>query len=430
MESGIRITELTAGQEDVLREVAKDWAAVDRATGPGDRAAAEDGVRAAYRACGLAPPPFIVWLGSPWAGLIGQAMLPGLIASVLGDRPARVRARFRRRLRRELVPGRHWILRPEVYDRARAQVSEAVDARVMELLREPRAAPDGWRFVVHSHVQDQVNAQHLGVLSSWTDSEGYIRSARYDLDVVAAVQAELLAQVAEQAGVSPVPEGVPARLPVRWWRGRALSGLGVAPYMWADAMERLGVMGMDDLHGEQQVARHAGYWWAFRDYAVLTPRPDVFRRDAQGRLHCAEGPAAVWPDGWAIHSWHGRRVPATLIAGSWDTARILAESNVEVRRCAIERMGWPEFIVAAGLRQVGRREPDPGNPGQWLSLYELPHERGRVRVLLCTNASVERDGTRRQYGLTVPADTPDATTAAAGLLGLTREQYLTIARAT
>ncbi|MGV9456407.1 DUF6745 domain-containing protein, partial [Streptomyces sp. NPDC003635] len=272
--------------------------------------------------------------------------------------------------------------------------------------------------------------QHAGVLDSRADSEGYIDSARYDLDVVAAVHAQLLAQVSAQAGVRPVPNGVPARLPVRWWRGRPLSAFGVVPYAWAEAMERLGITGMDDVHGEQQVARHAGYWWAFRDYAVLTPRPDFFRRDTEGRLHCADGPAAVWPDGWAIHSWHGRRVPASLTAGRWDPARILAEPNVEVRRCAIERMGWSEFIVAAGLRRVGCPEPDPGNPGQWLSLYELPLERGRVRVLLCTNASVERDGTRRQYGLAVPADTPDATTAAAGLLGLTREQYLTMARAT
>ncbi|MGW5635808.1 DUF6745 domain-containing protein [Streptomyces sp. NPDC003832] len=429
MESAARITELTAGQEAVVRGVAREWAAVDRATGPGDRHAAEEGVRAAYRACGLPPPRFMIWLGSPWAGLIGQALLPGVIASVVGGPTARVRTRFRRRMRRELAPPRGWLLRPDVLDTARAQVSDAVDQRVDRLLRGPRPTPRDWRFAIRSHVQDQVTAQHLGVLDPGLDSEGYIGSARYDFDVVPTMHAELLTQVAAQAGV-PVPVAKKARLPVLWSRGRPLTSFGVEALAWADAMERLGVTGVDELHGEQQVARHAGYWWAFRDYAVLTPRPDLLRTDTEGRLHCADGPAAVWPDGWAVHSWHGRRVPASLIAGRWDTDRILTEPNVEVRRCAIERTGWPEFIAAAGLEQVGRREPDPGNPGQWLSLYDLPHERGRVRVLLCTNASVERDGTRRQYGLTVAADTPDATTAAARLLGLTREQYLTMSRAT
>ncbi|MFE0674861.1 DUF6745 domain-containing protein [Streptomyces sp. NPDC058867] len=429
MEATVRVTSLSAEQETVVRGVARDWADIEGATGPEDREAAEQGVRAAYRACGLRSPRFVLWLGSPWAGLIGQAMLPGVIASVVGGPPARVRARFRRRMRDELVPRGVWLLRPDVLDRARAQVSEAVDGQVTRLLREPGPPRNSWRFVVHAHVQDQVTVQHLGVLDPGLDSEGYLGSARYDFDVAATVHAELVAQVAEQAGVSRRVAGR-ARLPVRWWRGRPLTGRGVGAYAWADAMERIGVTGIDDLHGERQVARHAGYWWAFRDYAVLTPRPATYRRDAEGRLHCADGPAAVWPDGWAVHSWHGRRVPASLTAGRWDTARILEETNVEVRRCAIERMGWPEFIAAAGLRQVGRREPDPGNPGQWLSLYELPHARGRMRVLLCTNASVERDGTRRQYGMTVAADTPDATTAAAGLLGLTREQYLTMSRAT
>lgn len=162
------------------------------------------------------------------------------------------------------------------------------------------------------------------------------------------------------------------------------------------------------------------------------PRPDAFRRDAQGRPHCPDGPAAVWPDGWAVHVWHGTRVPASLIRGDWDTDRILREPNTEVRRCAIERMGWPEFITAAGLRQVGDSAPDPGNPGQRLTLYDLPTAiyNVPVRVLLCTNGTPERDGTRRSYGLTVPAQTPDPVSAAAGLLGLTREQYLTLSRAT
>ena len=58
---------------------------------------------------------------------------------------------------------------------------------------------------------------------------------------------------------------------------------------------------------------------------------------------------------------------------------------------------------------------DPGNPGNTITLYDVPHQifDEPVRVLLCTNGSVERDGTRRRFGLTVPARIDDPIAAAA-----------------
>ncbi|WP_455353861.1 DUF6745 domain-containing protein [Streptomyces sp. SYSU K217416] len=431
MRSGRRIADLTQAQELALRRVGKDWAAVECATGPGDRAAAEDGVRTAYRALGLAPPRFIVWLGSPWAGVIGQSILPKIIASVTGDRLAP----FRPRLRRQ-VPDKRFaaFLSPDVHDRIDARVTDEVAERVTSLALQPWSSLSGWQFLALGRTRDEVTAQLSRVVREELSSvSGYTQSqARLDRHVLPRVHAELVAQVAAQAGVRPGPVKIPARLPFHWWHHTPQGRWGVSCYAWADAMERIGVPGLGITHGEQQVARHAGWWWAFHDYAVLTPRPDVFGQDAEGRAHCSDGPAVVWPDGWSIHAWHGTTVPSSLIEGAWDTDRILREPNTEVRRCAIERMGWPQFVVAAGLRQVGDSEPDPGNPGQRLTLYDMPTEiyNVPVRVLLCTNASPERDGTRRQYGLTVPADVPDPVTAAAGLLGLTREQYLTLTRAT
>ena len=75
---------------------------------------------------------------------------------------------------------------------------------------------------------------------------------------------------------------------------------------------------------------------------------------------------------------------------------------------------------------------DPGNPGFELRLYDLPERVWGVptRVLLATNGSPERDGTRRRYGLPVPADVPTAVHAAAWTYGLTGDQYLTMNRRT
>jgi hypothetical protein len=163
---------------------------------------------------------------------------------------------------------------------------------------------------------------------------------------------------------------------------------------------------------------------------VLCERPVRLERDGSGRAHSDNGMAVEWPDGWGAHAWHGTWVPGDLIASGWDVQRIFGERNVELRRCAIERMGWPEFVAALGLRLIDEAE-DPGNPGFVLSLYDRLARvfEEPVRVLLCTNASVERDGTRRRYGLTVPADSTDAVSAAAWTFGLDAEQYRQLAAA-
>ncbi|QBS44788.1 DUF6745 domain-containing protein [Nocardia sp. CS682] len=65
------------------------WRAISARTGAGDRAAAEAGVRAAYRQAGLAEPERIEWFGSPLAAV------RLLSAGELGERGASVREAVR-----------------------------------------------------------------------------------------------------------------------------------------------------------------------------------------------------------------------------------------------------------------------------------------------------------------------------------------------
>jgi hypothetical protein len=125
-------------------------------------------------------------------------------------------------------------------------------------------------------------------------------------------------------------------------------------------------------------------------------------------------------------------VAASLIAGDSTLRRIINESHVEIRRCAVERLGWDHFIRDADLAQVGPTTADPGNAGHTLALHELPVLLGQqpVRVLLCTNGTMERDGTRRRFGLTVPAHITDPVEAAAWGDGLTATQYAQARRRT
>ena len=166
-----------------------------------------------------------------------------------------------------------------------------------------------------------------------------------------------------------------------------------------------------------------GWWWPHERVAILTERPTAIRRDPQGRLHADAGPALTWADGYAQHWWHGTAVPEDF--WTWDLSRVLAERNAEVRRCGIERHGWD--AVTDRLTLVDEAD-DPGNPGQRLELYDLGADLADLypepaRILLCTNGTVERDGTRRRFGLPVPAAHTDPVAAAADLYGWPVEAY-------
>ncbi|MFI9387274.1 DUF6745 domain-containing protein [Kutzneria sp. NPDC052558] len=177
------------------------------------------------------------------------------------------------------------------------------------------------------------------------------------------------------------------------------------------------------------IARSCGWWWPRDGRCVISERPLAIRTetvDNQLRLHDRAGPAVVFPDGWSVHCWHGTRVPAWAVRNPTVEA-IAAERNIEIRRCAIENLGWPTYIEQAGLKLLAQA-PDPGNHGSELRLYEDWSDRNRI--LLAVNGSVERDGTRRWYGLRVPPWLSDPVDAAGWSYGLTGAQYSRLLRRT
>ena len=317
-----KLTELSAEQEALLPAIRDRWLRVGLSTEPADRVTAEAGVRLAYERAGLVPPRLVVWLGSPLAGVYGQALL-----------------------RRDQV-------RDQVWAQVRGQVRDQVRAQV----------------------RDQVVDWGSGIV--WGSHD--------------------------------------------YWT------------MWIATYSHLGIRDADRLDGLIQVAENAGWWWPLDGAVVLTERPCTLHRDPLNRLHAETGNAIEWPDGWGFPVWHGTRLPETPEQiRAWSTDRVLREPNAEVRRAAIEIRGWDQFVTEAGLRLVDETD-DPGNPGNMIGLYDVPAAiyETAVRVLLCTNGSPERDGTRRRFGLTVPADLPDALSAAGWGYGLSGPEYALVGRRT
>jgi hypothetical protein len=403
-----RISHLAPSQVAWLDEVRDEWIGHVLAVGPANRQHAVDGVHAVYRAVGLTPPEIVVWLGSPLAGLVGSRYLAALLNGPDHDGwdegPGTSVAD---QLRDNLGDQFHgWFGFPAA-GQITAGVGQQVEASVqpvLDLLDAEMTAQAGMRIA--DQVEESVRAQagirdvSLSQNQIWGDTPGRAEYWVYR----------------QQLGMVDVSQDA-----------ALLADLDMAG--------RLGMESDGRLEGVMRVARSAGAWWPMQDAVVLTERPVELHRDSQGRAHSESGQAIRYPDGWGIHAWHGTRVPASLIDDTWTIKQIMSEPNSEIRRCAVERtaatQGWRHLIDQAQWPQVGQTVPDPGNPGQTLSLYRVEgiYEQP-VNLLWMTNGTAERDGTRREYGETVPATITDPVAAAAWQIGISPADYRRTARRT
>jgi hypothetical protein len=228
--------------------------------------------------------------------------------------------------------------------------------------------------------------------------------------------------------------------------GRVIAFRGQHDAAWAgyyDIRRRAGFGGyasadLSELAVWAALARSAGWWWPGEGLCVMAERPAAVHTEplagshhGELRLHHADGPAIAFADGFGANVLHGTPVPEWVLSGP-TVDLIRAEPNIEVRRSAIERLGWDAYARGAGMTLVAGC-PDPGNPGAELQLYDdLPDEGWGVpgRVLVVTNGTPEPDGHRRRYGINVPGNLDDPVDAAAWTYGLTGELYATLARRT
>ncbi|WP_285496901.1 DUF6745 domain-containing protein [Actinomadura sp. NBRC 104425] len=380
-------------------EIRDEWLGHGLSVDPADRAAAEAAITELYRLIGRRAPRF-VWVDSP------RAALPLL--------PDDQRRPLRLRIASALSRGADW----PFFSRLAGEMSElrhlphrnggpprplGLGRRIAEMTPQ-EALEAGWS---PARVHDETVGASLG----YTLRDQVAAPLRTELDAP------------EIAG--------------RTWYGQH-DAHWIAD---VDVRLRVGALRVHPAEGRRldvwaTVARSCGWWWSGEDVCVVTERPAVVRAEplpgglhGQRRLHSEDGAAVRFRDGWGVYSWHGTRVPSWVVTDP-TVERIHREDNVEVRRSAIERIGWDAYIEQAGLRLVAEAA-DPGNPGCVLRLYDVPWGSGGTgRVLLAVNGSVDRDGHRRRYGLSVPAGFDDPVAAAGWSYGLTRAQYAQLARRT
>ncbi|MFF8675338.1 DUF6745 domain-containing protein [Streptomyces sp. NPDC015242] len=358
-----------AGERTRVLEDIGFWRACATATAPADRAAAEAGVRLAYRRAGLAEPERVLWADSPRAAVTLLLSLEGRGPSVREEIRTRPWALERDRLHRELGPAgwsAHW---------------EATGGRLWE---STQTLVDRIRTgLLNDLCGGAGDTAGSGGTGGGSESTG--RTSARDRAKETAIRLLLL---------------------------DAVLGQHDAPWLAAFPTDRA------PLDGLGAVCRTAGWWWPFASVAVVCERPVALHRDEAGRLDRGDGPALAYRDGFALHAWRGMPVPAAFLAelSTLTPDRIRAEENAELRRVMLEYYGYERYLADSGARPLHSDETGT------LWRIDLNGDEPVVMVEVL-NSTPEPDGTRRTYWLRVPPSTRTAREGVAWTFGLGADVY-------
>jgi hypothetical protein len=448
---------LSHAQEAMAAAIEDQWLAAAVQTGDAARAAAESGVRDAYRLAGLEAPDRIYWLGSPRAGAVAMALLSGrltLPATVLTDGLAAPSSTALGPVAVSSAASSATALGRVVVSPAASSsttfgpvtVSPAAAATSLDPVgaggAELDAGPAAWIAEVAAELRRQgwTPGETAGPsLRRRVRTEPWAAARKAAVDVLGSDGWAQLSAAAGRRSWALVMDLIPGRLRLRLGEDLAAAFPGDdsravrTPVLDAiygqhdgtwlstfEAADRLcpdaGLM--TGLAGLAEVARNAGWWWANEKVAVLTERPATLTRDNVGRLHRGEGAALEFPDGYGLWAWRGMPIPADLATElpTLTISRIRSEENAEIRRVMLEHYGYDRYLRDAGARKLGSDETGT------LWYLDLPGDEPLVMVEV-VNSTPEPDGTSRIYWLRVPPRTRSAREGVAWTFGLTAEEY-------
>ena len=368
---------------DDLEEYLDRWAAAHLSCEPADRKTAEEGIRLAYTTAGLAPPRRIVWCGGPLeiAGQLAAASPDDAIG-------ANVKA--------------------QIFDQVRDRVGTFAEIF--------------WKEVVVAATQ---LANHTAI---GTAVDEYNRcktvSAAVNRVVRNAANDSLSGLWLRARHASLSLRGRPRLLPRSGFDQVAIgphdaASLGVYEYLhdvleWHEPSQ--------PLRGLWQIAKSAGWIVPHEHVCWVSERPEFIRTDAKARLHCPDGPALRYRDGWSAHVWKGVQVPAWTIEHPERITRSILANTFEpvLRNCMIEIMTPERFIASGAPARVAEDETGV----LWRKLWGFRGVTvGSWTAVEVVNGTPEADGSRKHYFLRVPSRMRTAREAVAWTYGLTEKQY-------
>jgi hypothetical protein len=266
---------------------------------------AEEGVRLAYRAAGLSPPR-IVWCRSPrelahaWAAAASGDDVGPNVGQSLVDRPCR---KGLQRIQR-LGGDKAGLIRTLFGGERSRAVSDAVQAAVIDEAGDIRPWLLDWM-----NRSWRSGGMRLGVRPTFAT-----------------------------CGYGP----------------RDLCAAGLA----ARVEEALGGDVGPALRGLRSITGNVGWLVPHEAVCWLSLHPDMLSADRCGRLHCGDGPALRYPDGWSLYAWKGTPLPAWIITHPekitlpWIDAQI----DPRIRHAMIDIFTPARFIAAGGAHHAASDE--------------------------------------------------------------------------
>lgn len=110
----------------------------------------------------------------------------------------------------------------------------------------------------------------------------------------------------------------------------------------------------------ERIGRQCEWCWPFKGLVIASQKPLYSKWDDTNRLHCANGPALEYADGWSMYVWHGTRVRKEWIEtpGEVNPTLALTWENIEQRRALAEIIGWGKVLSLLDAVTIDQ-DPNP-----------------------------------------------------------------------
>jgi hypothetical protein len=167
-----------------------------------------------------------------------------------------------------------------------------------------------------------------------------------------------------------------------------------------------------------QTARYAHGVAPYDGACVVCKKPISASFDDRQRFHNEEAMAVQFPDGAGEYVWHGIKLEPWIIENPERICakNIEAETNIEIRRIMIEKIGIETYFEDAQFKHIhtdGFGELYERSLGRWDTL----------KIVKVVNSTPEPDGSFKNYFLVVHPNCTTAHEAVARSFGLEPSEY-------
>ena len=185
----------------------------------------------------------------------------------------------------------------------------------------------------------------------------------------------------------------------------------LAYFTFLDAID--GCVGFETLSGLAELCKTAGSVMPCENICFVSERHSALKLNERGQLHCADGPAFSYADGYAVYRWNGVAYPYAWATTKPTPAEALKWPNLEQRRIACEMIGWSTILRELKTVLIDKdNDPEIGT----LISVTIP-DIGREKFLRV------KCGTGRGFVIPVPPEMQTARQANAWTWGLEPEEY-------